>query len=108
MGRVYIVSIKTPNLFIKYRNKYLRTPIKIKVNEDEIEDIKRSLRFSSATNYLIEEIGDISLKKEIEVNNINKEVIVEEMPEDIESSILEDLMRKWKYEENRNISKRLW
>jgi len=92
MGKVYIVSIKTPNLFIKYRNKSLRTPAKIKINEDELEDLKRNLRFLNTTNFLIEEVSCV-LRKDIEVN-IEEEVIVEELPEDLENSILEDLMRK--------------
>lgn len=90
-----VLSINDKNRTIYFKNRELRTPVKIDITGQRLNDIHIAIRLAGITDYTItttpvekEPVVDIPLK-------VEKDVIVEELDTDSEpKSFLERLVKE--------------
>lgn len=92
--KVYEVIINDPGRLLVFRNRAVRTPVKLRVSELELKGVELSIRISGITNYSInlvpEETGEkLVLHSE---DLIIEEPLIEELEESNPRAILEELL----------------
>jgi len=90
-----LLKIEDKNSFIYYKNRKVRTPVTIEVENKELKTLILALRMAGIQKYTI---GELSDKTDIPVKEIlfhideDKEVIIEELGEE-PTTILGKLMK---------------
>jgi len=93
--KVYEVRLNDPGKLIVFRNRVVRTPVKLRVLELELKGVKLSIRSNSIRNYSInlvtEEIEErvVLYPKDL---IIVKEPLIEELKDSKPGTILEKLL----------------
>jgi len=91
-----LLKIEDKNSFVYYKNRKVRTPVTIEVDNKELKSLIQSLRMAGIQKYTISPIKE---KKEVLVKEViieeleeEKEVIIEELEEE-STTILGKLMK---------------
>lgn len=92
--KVYEVILNDPGRLLVFRNRVVRTPVKLRVLELELKSVELSIRTSGIMNYSINLVPEETEEKLVlhSEDLIIEEPLIEELEESKPRTILEELL----------------
>jgi len=95
LRKVYEVRVNDPGVLLVFRNRVVRTPVKLRVSELELKGVELSIRTSGIINYSVNLVTEETREKLVlhSEDLIVEEPLIEELEEiNKPRTILEELL----------------
>lgn len=96
LRRVYEVKLNDPGVLFVFRNRVVRTPVKLRVLELELKGVELSIRINGIINYSVNLVAEETGVRLHPEDLIIGEPLIEELEDSKPRTILEELLENEK------------